>query len=119
MFGFVSGSLLDAERRAHAKSIEILRDQLVHERAERAHLLDELLTMKREGFAPAPAEPGAERVALPDGWELVVAAVAERAGGHPALARTMRAQALAWLKAEVPVADVVARIYSGMGGGDT
>lgn len=94
-----------------------LRRLYERERERTEELTSSLLILKREGFTPPPPEPeGASRVEEPDGWVDVVAAIRERSGGDAKLERLMRADARAWLHAEVPVKDIIARVYAGSGG---
>lgn len=91
-----------------------LRSLLRRERELSADLTGQLVTLKREGFTPPPPEiEGASRVEQPDGWADVSAAILERSGGNPKLVRLMQADARTWLTAEVPVKDIINRIYAG------
>jgi hypothetical protein len=97
--------------------IALLRGLARQERERSQELLKALLDLKREGFTPPPPQPeGANRVPEPEGWTDIVAAIRERSGGDPKLERLMRADARAWLHAEVPVKDIVAKVYAGFGG---
>lgn len=128
---------------ANARALEAeLRSEIAAERSRSDRLVEQLLEMKREGFAPpvrspererrmqSPPAPEASREGLLEegqdpredparAWQRIVGAIQDRAGDNPALAKRMEIDCRRWWQNGMATELIIQRILHGWDGGDS